>query len=691
MSLDERSKNILDELVSNPSITSTTLENKYEITRRQLGYSFTKINDWLMAKNLPVIERTRKGHFLIDQSVFTNLNGEDESTPVEVTVLSEEQRVYLLLMLLLSSKEELSLHHFTVELDVSKNTVLNDLKQAQAFLNDYELTIRYSRRDGYLLEGKEFQIRKLLITVTYQLLHMNLSENRIRKLANISLEEIEEFHRRIERVENKLNLKFTDEKLATMPYIIILILRRIGQGKELQFFSIKYEELSNTKEYLATEELFRDTGEIPMQERLFFTLHLLTTNVYWSEYLTDDDATQKLVPVIDNMLRLFEKSACIYLQDRDQLVNKLLQHIKPAFYRIKYQLTETIDIQDSLNKEIKELHHLVKRSIGPLEDFIGKRIPESETTFITMLIGGWMRRQGDSIDKKTKAIVVCPQGVSVSRLMFSELRELFPGFVFLDSLSVREFLDYELEYDLVFSPTYLETDKKLFISKPFLSEEEKYRLRKQVMLELHGYIPNDINVQHLLDIVKTHADVKNEQALTEELQRYIDRDEEASVTHNVKARDIHLNELIPPDHIKLRDSAASWADAIRLCARPLIEAGKIEQEYVEAMIHRSEEDPYIVIGPNMAIPHAAPDEGVNEVSMSLLRLKKGVDFTEDYRIHLIVVIAAVDKQQHIHALMQLMKLAGSEADRNRIIHADTVDEIYQIIQDYSTDKDVDNN
>ena len=41
-------------------------------------------------------------------------------------------------------------------------------------------------------------------------------------------------------------------------------------------FSIQYEELSGTKEYQATEEILFDFEDIPVQERLFITLHLLT-------------------------------------------------------------------------------------------------------------------------------------------------------------------------------------------------------------------------------------------------------------------------------------------------------------------------------------------------------------------------------------------------------------------------------
>ncbi|MFB4167237.1 BglG family transcription antiterminator [Virgibacillus sp. JSM 102003] len=685
MPLSERDNKVLNELISNPGVTSLAIEKKYNLTRRQLGYSINKINDWLMRKDLPSIERTRQGYFVIDQSVFTMYSVENESVPMDTAILTGEQRVQIIIMMLLSTEEELSLNHFSIELDVSKNTVLSDLKDAQGFLDNYDLTLRYSRKFGYLIEGKEFKIRNLLIYSTYQMLSMSDGERRLKKLASIDEQEVTEYLKRIENVENKLDLRFTDEKLGTMPYVLILILRRIEQGQAINIFSIEYEELSNTKEYQATEEIFQEADKIPMEERLFITLHLLTTNVYRTDFPTDEDVIPNLIPVIDNMLRLFEKSACIYLQDRDLLLDKLLQHIKPAYYRIKYQLSETISLQGTLSKEFKELHHLVKRSTGPLADLVGSRIPDSEVSYITMLIGGWMKRQGASIEKKTKAIVVCPQGVSVSRLMFNELSELFPEFVFLDSLSVREFLNYKLDYDIVFAPTFLETDKKLFIAKAFLGREEKKRLRKQVMLELHGYLPHDLNVEELLAIIRNHASIENEHALAEDLQRYVKRDDDSSVSQNTVSKTLNLDELIKPDTITLKKSADSWEEAVRLSAQPLVESGAITPDYVEAMLRYSDEDPYIVIGPNIAIPHASPEEGVNQVGMSLLRLEEGVEFSSDYRIHLIIVIAAVDKQQHLHALMQLMELSGSQQDRNQLINAQTKEAIHSVIQSYSTD------
>lgn len=76
-----------------------------------------------------------------------------------------------------------------------------------------------------------------------------------------------------------------------------------------------------------------------------------------------------------------------FLKDREQLIQKLLLHMKPAYYRIKYRLTEANNMHEVVNKDFKELHHLVKKSIQPLVHLIGCDIPENEIIYFTMLIG----------------------------------------------------------------------------------------------------------------------------------------------------------------------------------------------------------------------------------------------------------------------------------------------------------------
>ena len=54
-------------------------------------------------------------------------------------------------------------------------------------------------------------------------------------------------------------------------------------------------------------------------------------------------------------------------------------------------------------------------------------------------------------------------------------------------------------------------------------------------------------------------------------------------------------------------------------------------------------------------------------------------------MNLIVVIATKDKQEHIHALMQLMKLAGSREDREQLVKATSIKVVSKIIDNYSGD------
>ncbi|KHD84490.1 BglG family transcription antiterminator [Bacillus ginsengihumi] len=680
MVLSIRNKQILNELVANPSIISVELEKKFNLTRRQLGYSINKINEWLITNNLPIIERTRQGYFIINEDIFITMNG--ESREIHPHILTEKQRVAIIIMMILSLKEELSLNHFAFELDVSKNTILNDLKHVQVYLQEYDLTIKYTRKDGYVIEGKEFQIRKLLIRMTFEILNFHNGKGQLKQITGIQNEQINEFVTRIGKLENKLSLKFTDEKLETMPFIFILILRRIKKGKIIQSIPIDYKELSHTKEYLATEEILFNHEEIPVSERIFITLHLLTTNVYWSDSLIEDDIPN-LFPAIDNMLLHFEESACIYFQNREQLLDKLLQHIKPAYYRIKYHLNDTINFELSFSNEFKEIHHLVKRSIGSLEEIIGNPIPESEITYITMLIGGWMKQQGESIHTKVKAIVVCPQGISVSRLMFNELRGLFPEFIFLDSLSVREYIGYQFEYDIIFSSIFLETDKKLIVTKAFLDQEEKIRLRRQVMLDLYGFVPSEIDVNGLIEMIKNHCIIHDEIALKEGLQKYLHRDDQPVVKKNRSKKETNLSELIRKETIITRRSVTSWEEAIKVASKPLILNGCITENYVEAMI-KNNTDPYIVISPNVAIPHAVPDDGVKKLAMSLLRLENGVKFVKDHFINLVVVVAAIDRVQHLRALTQLMKLVANQDKRNSIIQSRSPLEICNLLDKYTS-------
>ena len=65
-----------------------------------------------------------------------------------------------------------------------------------------------------------------------------------------------------------MDIRFTDEKIEFLPYVIGIIFYRISKGNYITFdYQIQYKELAGTKEYTATEKLLKNMEDFPEIER----------------------------------------------------------------------------------------------------------------------------------------------------------------------------------------------------------------------------------------------------------------------------------------------------------------------------------------------------------------------------------------------------------------------------------------
>ncbi len=133
--------------------------------------------------------------------------------------------------------------------------------------------------------------------------------------------------------------------------------------------------------------------------------------------------------------------------------------------------------------------------------------------------------------------------------------------------------------------------------------------------------------------------------------------------------------------IQVVESAENWEKAIETAAQPLIKNGKIKYGYVENIIKNIKElGPYIILLPGVAMPHARPDENVIESSLSLLKINKGVSFSEDTEdVKLMFVLAAKDSNSHIDIIEQLTELLGDDEKIEKLMNAETVEEVENLI------------
>ncbi|MCM1989058.1 PTS sugar transporter subunit IIA [Oceanirhabdus seepicola] len=135
------------------------------------------------------------------------------------------------------------------------------------------------------------------------------------------------------------------------------------------------------------------------------------------------------------------------------------------------------------------------------------------------------------------------------------------------------------------------------------------------------------------------------------------------------------------EFIQFQDEVHSWQDAIVESSRPLLEKGYIEQTYVDAMIDSVKKyGPYIVIAPQIALPHARPDRGAKKAGFSILKLEKPVAFSEeeDHNVQLLIVLSCEDSSTHMELLQAIVTILANEEKQKLVFQAKTPEELLDI-------------
>lgn len=143
-----------------------------------------------------------------------------------------------------------------------------------------------------------------------------------------------------------------------------------------------------------------------------------------------------------------------------------------------------------------------------------------------------------------------------------------------------------------------------------------------------------------------------------------------------------LSELLTADMIQLTDRKMGWEEAIDAAAGPLKKKEKINQSYIEAMINKVKDyGPFIHIGKGVALPHARPEDGVNELGMSLLKVDTPVLLSDDEKhpIQIFICLAAIDNEMHLKALASLTRILSNKEKLETLLNASTKEEILEIM------------
>ena len=142
-----------------------------------------------------------------------------------------------------------------------------------------------------------------------------------------------------------------------------------------------------------------------------------------------------------------------------------------------------------------------------------------------------------------------------------------------------------------------------------------------------------------------------------------------------------FKEFVAQKHYSFHEGFDDWREAIRAACAPLVADGTIQKEYVSYIIEKIEElGPYIVIAPEMCIPHAERGRGVNRTAMCFMKSETPVRFHEDgeHDARIFVVLAAADDEEHIQNLIELSERLSDEETVAKLLAATTPEDLLAI-------------
>lgn len=687
MFLDSRSSLILEELASYQGrVSIKRIMGKHPLNARQIDYSLTKLNDYLEHSGFSKVLKSN-GELIADFDCSKVL-GLIRKESKKIYVPSEAERMVISLLMIIGKKQPLSLQDFMVDLDISKNTALKNIKNLKQHLAKEKLRLVYSRNDGYVVEGQESRIRLLIRDSVSKLLEDEWKKTYLLALLDIE-EEVNITTKKIIQIEGKLGFVYSEDRHYVISLLIAIFLRRINEGHRIKKLNSEMQEITSTQEYEEICQWFEDDHNIPKEELVYLTLNILSIDISSVE-----ESIPSEIPgfrrALDQMIDLFEKQACIVFLDRTFLLKMLIQHLKPAYYRVKYSLNlpKRVDealLQEAADKEFKEIYQIVTACVNPVEKVFGSSLPKNERYLLTLIFASEMKKKKEEKRRRYRAAVVCSEGISVSRILYLTLSELLPELTFLTPMSVRELKQVdESEYDLIISPFYVETNKKLITIDPVITQNNRNMIREKILNQIYGINSNHLSIERIMEIIREHSDVLDERQLVSSLTQYIYEEPERKSTQvTLTKENPTLAELVSENYIVKVKRVDDWAEAITFAAAPMIESGGILPEYSAKIIANYRENiPHIVFGKEVAVPHANFEQAVNQLGMCLLIIEEGVRFTEHQFVHLVLLLATPDKNSHLSAMLQLLDLSANDEDIQQIITAESKEAIHSILHKY---------
>ena len=675
-------------ITSDYPVTLEKLEEEFRTSARTIRNELREINQFLMEKGLPEIKNLRKkGYKLTLESEEKAALLEQIDLADDERYLDRESRIFDLILSFALGKKATFLYQKEEEYQISKSSLDEDMRRVRNILAEYGIEVLSVPKQGILLQGAERSIRTMIYDIINNSVGVITPQGEQEYSINMTILN----HYIPQRLLKKLDQLYV-ESVASMEDAIyrnqLLMFTAVWLSRYLR------EDLIASSAWEAADTPQSDIRDFvtaiceafqisPPEVEIKYIVFML--NTFNSRDMNNSiEWVQAQLLSIQLMQFVEEQTKIPFSRKEEMLQEGLYKHLVGLINRVKSDIQIVNPLKENIKKNYGNIYSAIDQFTPSIEQITGKKITEDEIAFLTIHFSTSVSAINQDLHYIYKAVVICNHGVATGKLLSENLKELF-NIEVLAVLSSRELdLIEKLDVDLIFSTVAIQyLQKPVLELEPIIKEESKKRITSFLNenQNLKRLVNNQDSTQlfhALIDTIeKSGGEVSGD--IYKELETLFDQNH---LTINKKEIQPMLEDVLKDSNILLNQQVNTWEESIRRVSEPLITQQVIEPSYVTAMIDSVKEyGPYIVIGKYIALAHARPEDGVNQLGISVATIDEPIEFgnEENDPVKIIFCLAAIDSYSHLNIMKSLIELINDEEKVDRLSRETDIERFKEIL------------
>ncbi len=416
----------LEVLQSKNIVSINELEKRLHITQRKIRELLKELRQ--EEKNIfKIITVSGQGYSLqiLDDDNFSyymdRLRKEYQN---DVSI--KENRILLILFLLLQNTGYISINQIADILEVSRGTIINDLDEVKKRLKQYQIELDSRSHYGIKVVGKENNIRQMLSKISGSVV-----ENQSLPLEFFEFIETLDFKEETNKfvsLLNEYNVIMTNNAIESTLFHLKILVYRVLQNNNLNEININQNMIGDSIYKIAKEMIsfIEEKHHISLSKE---EVDLLASQIFGKASLTNISLkeSQEIKNSMKTALEEVDQEFATSFAKDESLMENLLLHILPLTMRVSFGLTLNDSLIGAVSVQYMNAFLVAMRFIDYYSGLHNYELSRDEIGYLALHFAAHLEKENQQKMLRIRRIALIADNMrSSTNLLKAKLQSQFP-------------------------------------------------------------------------------------------------------------------------------------------------------------------------------------------------------------------------------------------------------------------------